>query len=571
VTAAGGPQAGGEQSRAIACDSCGANLPVVLDADAIGCTHCGAEHAVSGADRELMRSVAAELRETDALSNAAEGIRAKLLKPTLAVLFGDWVGAIMLVLWIMLGWALGAAMGEFFHRPAIFARGGVYVLSTFVLYLPVIAACFTVFAIWKARNLRAFRTAAAALPPLAGGSGVRCRTCGSDLGQGSDRRAFVVCEHCQTQNLIGLDEVRRREQLTREQGAQKLEALRTTQTRLGNRLTVLVLSLVVMPIALGILLNPLQNRVLIALFPLLPAPPEPRAWVEQPAQLALEVPPDPRQPWPIVFVGSKQVSRQLTVLHLGQVRKVDPYAGYGLRQLPLKMGLRVVDLTRPDRGMGIVSDGWGLLFPDGAYSDSEGHVRGISLDRWTQMAVLPQWGTAAEYDEYFSWDQPEIEPADAMRLVIADPAELREPSFAWATSVELFSSQYKTAGWNAEQVLGIPDVYPRHADDQRAWAPAGKDGAAEWIVVRFEPPVRARSVVIVETFNPGAVARIDDFTSNAWLDPIWIGTVPPEQRSRVLVLPLTTPRVIGALRVTLDPRRAAGWNEIDGIGLVRAQ
>lgn len=561
----------GAVARAIACAGCGASLPIVLDAATIGCTHCGKSHAVSDADRALMRDIAAELRETDGLSNAAEAIRARLLEPTLRVLFADWVQGGLLVLWIMLGWALGAAMGELVHRPPIFARGGVYVLSTFVLYLPVIAGCFTVFALWKSRSLRQFRTAAAALPPLAAGGTVRCRICGSDLGAGSDRRAFVVCEHCRTQNLIGLEEVRRREALTRMHGAQKLAALRTTQVRLGNRLTALVLSLVVLPIALGVLLNPLQNRILIAAFPLLPAPPEPRPWVEQPAKLALAVPQDPRQPWPIVWVASQQAARELTVYQGGQPHRLDPLAGHGLRQLPLRMGLRLVDLRRPERGLGIISDAWELLFPGGAYSDTEGHVLGIPAERWTGLAALPEWGSAAAYDEYFSFALPRPEPPDAIKPVAADPGELRDPAFAWATGVELFSSQYKTTGWNADQALGIPDVYPRHADDSRAWAPAGQDDTLEWIVVRFDPPVRARSVVVVESFNPGAVARIDDFTNNAWPDPLWLGVSPPEQRSRVLVLPLTEPRVIGALRVVLETGRVAGWNEIDGIGLIRAR
>lgn len=67
----------GEGARAIGCPSCGAALPIKLDASAIGCSYCGAEHQVSEADRQRMQSAAAELRKTDALSNAAEAVRAR--------------------------------------------------------------------------------------------------------------------------------------------------------------------------------------------------------------------------------------------------------------------------------------------------------------------------------------------------------------------------------------------------------------------------------------------------------------------------------------------------------------
>ncbi|MBW2276378.1 MAG: hypothetical protein JRF63_02735 [Deltaproteobacteria bacterium] len=558
-----------DQARAIACEACGANLPIRLDASSIPCEQCGAEHRVSDADRQLMQSVAAELRQTDALSNAAEGIRKKLLKPTIKVLFDGPVASVFLILWIMVGWAFGSMVGEF-TMPAIFARGNMFILSTFVMFLPVMVLCFSVFAIWKSRSLRKFRTAAAALPPLAGGTGLRCRTCGSDLGAGSDQRAFVVCEHCQTQNLIGLDEVRRREEQTRARGEQKLEELRTTETKIGNRFVVLIASLVLMPIVLGIVLNPLQKRVLIALFPLMPPPAEPRPWIEQPSKLALEVPPDPRQPWPIVWVSSHQPAAQVKVFQLGQARIVDVAR---LRQFPLKMGLRVMDLTNPQRGVGIIGDWKELLFPDGAYKDLEGYMDSIRPLRWAQMAAVPPWGDVAEYDEYFDWVVPPTEPPEAVQSLIADRSEFTMPHLVWATGVHLFSSQYKPQGqgYDATQVLGVPDVYPSHKDSASAWAPAGQDGTQEWIVVSFDPPLQATGIVVVETFNPGAVVRIDDMSNDAVPVPLWFGASPPAAQARVLLLNLSERRLISSVRVVLDTSRVAGWNEIDGIGLVVRQ
>jgi hypothetical protein len=52
---------------------------------------------------------------------------------------------------------------------------------------------------------------------------------------------------------------------------------------------------------------------------------------------------------------------------------------------------------------------------------------------------------------------------------------------------------------------------------------------------------------------------------------LWSGEVPAKSGvSRILRLDLAERRPIAALRVVLDTRRVAGWNEIDAIGIVPA-
>lgn len=424
--------------------------------------------------------------------------------------------------------------------------------------------CFGAFAFWKSRSLRSLRAAAAALPPLGGRGAVRCRSCGSDLREGTDARAFVVYRYCGTQNLIGLAEVRRREQLSRARGAELLEALRTTETKLGNRLTALVGSLVVMPIALGAALNPVQNRIMVASFPLLPAPAEPEPWSKQPVKLALLEPQNGHEPWPIVWVLDRQRVPKVTVRHRDEEQVVDSSR---LAQLPLRMGLRVVDPTKPGRGKGIIADTGQVLFPGGgAYDD-----RGWLLSRaeptwWSDLAVVPEWGSAAAYDAYFDWDVPQPRPSEAMNVVVPDPSEFQGNFVVWADAVELSSSESAAARARQEQLLGVPDVYPACGPSAKAWAPT-KDEA--WIIVAFEEPVRSQGVAVVETHAPGAVVRIDDFSNRAWPYPLWMGEVEAGSQCRALTLPLEEPRTISALRVTLDAGRVAGRPEIDGIGLVR--
>ncbi len=155
-----------------------------------------------------------------------------------------------------------------------------------------------------------------------------------------------------------------------------------------------------------------------------------------------------------------------------------------------------------------------------------------------------------------------------MRFSNPAPAALRERGVIWASEVAGFSTEYSSTRNAARTVLGSPDVYPQHGDVEGAWASRETDFGDEWIEVRFPTPTSALSVVWVETFNPGAVVRVDDVTNPAAPTVLWEGAsgqVP--SMSVVAEVALPTPRIIGAVRLVLDTRRVAGWNEIDAIGL----
>lgn len=139
---------------------------------------------------------------------------------------------------------------------------------------------------------------------------------------------------------------------------------------------------------------------------------------------------------------------------------------------------------------------------------------------------------------------------------------------AWASAVTGFSSEYSSAANAASRVLGEPDVYPQYGDLPAAWASRATDAGEEWIEVRFAAPVTATSVLWAETLNPGAVVRVDDLTTPSAPVVIWEGTEPPAGVGAVVAeVTLAAPRTISALRLVLDTRRVAGWNEIDAIGL----
>ena len=79
-------------------------------------------------------------------------------------------------------------------------------------------------------------------------------------------------------------------------------------------------------------------------------------------------------------------------------------------------------------------------------------------------------------------------------------------------------------------------------------------------------------MVWAETYNPGAVVRVDDVCDPSNPVALWQG------RATVTSLPadvaqvaLVAPRTISAIRLVLDTRLVAGWNEIDAIGLIPAE
>jgi hypothetical protein len=153
-----------------------------------------------------------------------------------------------------------------------------------------------------------------------------------------------------------------------------------------------------------------------------------------------------------------------------------------------------------------------------------------------------------------------------------DAKELPYSRVVWASSVHGASSEYGSAGWSAGQARGAPNVYPRHGDVTEAWATRAPDGGTEWIEVAFELPDPARGLVLVETFNPGAVVRVDDLSDRAHPVTLWRGTSKPTPgRARLLRLTFARPRTIERVRVVLDTRRVKGWNEIDAIGLLPAR
>ena len=121
--------------------------------------------------------------------------------------------------------------------------------------------------------------------------------------------------------------------------------------------------------------------------------------------------------------------------------------------------------------------------------------------------------------------------------------------------------------WGIAQLLGPPDTMT-DGDLATAWASQQPDGGTEWIEVDFDRTVRPSSVLIRETFNPGAVVRVEALDANSRFHTIWSGTDPTQQSPGDFVLPYDASFATQTLRISLDTSLVAGWNEIDAIGII---
>lgn len=140
------------------------------------------------------------------------------------------------------------------------------------------------------------------------------------------------------------------------------------------------------------------------------------------------------------------------------------------------------------------------------------------------------------------------------------------PEVVWASSVRQVSSQYSEDSWSANKVLGPPDALPAGQDNASAWASAEADGGEEFIEVAFDGQHRMSGLDIYESFNPGAVSRVELLLAGGGRTLVQPapGGQPASFRRRIDFA--CTAEAVVAVRVTLDSAAAPGWNEIDAIG-----
>ena len=94
------------------------------------------------------------------------------------------------------------------------------------------------------------------------------------------------------------------------------------------------------------------------------------------------------------------------------------------------------------------------------------------------------------------------------------------------------------------------------------------DGGGEWLLLAYDPPVRAFGLRVHEVLSPGAVARVTLIDEAGVAHVAWEG-VDPTTKPGVFQLDFpATDYAVRQVRLDLDTSRRKGWNEIDAVGLV---
>lgn len=144
---------------------------------------------------------------------------------------------------------------------------------------------------------------------------------------------------------------------------------------------------------------------------------------------------------------------------------------------------------------------------------------------------------------------------------------------AWYTDRARLIEHYETRlhphpNWGPQQAAGPPDT-DSFGDIPTAWASRTQDGSREWLDLTFPHRVRPTSIVIHETYNPGAVEKITafDFWGREYV--LWSGTdpTPPGTRGGVSSIPVRPNFATRRIKVFINSPAVPGWNEIDAVGL----
>lgn len=162
------------------------------------------------------------------------------------------------------------------------------------------------------------------------------------------------------------------------------------------------------------------------------------------------------------------------------------------------------------------------------------------------------------------------------RLIVPEPPNRRFEDVAEALGggdIADAVAERVGAAWAPSQVTGPPNT-PGAGDIQTAWASATPDEQDEWLELTYEKAIVPKRVVIHETFNPGAVSRITVYPDKegdaADEQEVWKGKDPTavgEQRG-ISRIDVKTDIKTKRIRIYIDSKRVAGWNEIDAVGIV---
>lgn len=155
----------------------------------------------------------------------------------------------------------------------------------------------------------------------------------------------------------------------------------------------------------------------------------------------------------------------------------------------------------------------------------------------------------------------------------SDDSYLNDEKGQWAIAAQASSSYAsnggKNASWSPEQMLGAPNV-KNYGDNGNAWASKEQDKGMEWVKLTFEKEVNANEIRIKETYNPGAISKIELIDTKNMNHTVYESNAnAKDKKMQYLVASFEkTPYKTKTVKITIDSKAVSGWNEIDAVQLV---
>ncbi|MEQ8786926.1 MAG: hypothetical protein RIC55_11530 [Pirellulaceae bacterium] len=102
-----------------------------------------------------------------------------------------------------------------------------------------------------------------------------------------------------------------------------------------------------------------------------------------------------------------------------------------------------------------------------------------------------------------------------------------------------------------------------------AWASATADGQDEWLELEYDAEIEPATVLVYESYNPGALTRVVGLTRSGMEAELWSGKDPLDRSAGIGVSEIEVERTMktNRIRLYLNSKDVPGWNEIDAVGL----
>ena len=162
----------------------------------------------------------------------------------------------------------------------------------------------------------------------------------------------------------------------------------------------------------------------------------------------------------------------------------------------------------------------------------------------------------------------DLSPEAARRLdLVIRTVEERLSVRQWASGATA-STQFSNPQWAATQATGPPNT-PEAGDRSTAWASAEQDAESEWLALTYAAPVVPMAIRVHETYNPGAITKVELRDAAGTWRTVWEGPPQPADAPRWFEVRVAADTwTTKEIRLTLDSDAVAGWNEIDAVELV---